>query len=178
MRVCQRVLRPTVAAVVVTLLSSAGCQTVRTSAVGDSHPPPPRPIAVQVEPCIDRTETPKRELGAQATKAFKDKLRASGEFALADGARYRLACEVTGFVEGSAFERWLMPGTGATVGMVSAMLTDGATGEVLVIARANATIAAGGLYTIGAEDYIVPTAVGQVFEQLRGWARGASDAGG
>jgi len=58
------------------------------------------------------------------------------------------------------------------------MLTDGATGEVLVIARANATIAAGGLYTIGAEDYIVPTAVGQVYDQLRGWARGASDAGG
>lgn len=154
----------------------AACETTGTSAVGESHPAPPRPIAVQVEPCIDRTETPQRELGAQATRAFQDKLQASVEFAVASDARYRLACEVIGFVEGSAVKRWVMPGWGATVGMVSAMLSDNATGEVLIIARANATVAGGGLYTIGADTHIVPDAVDHVVGQLRRWAVGGSDA--
>lgn len=129
---------------------------------------------VEVERCVDRTETPGRDLGAEATRAFERELAKGGEFVLAAGARYRLACEVTSFVEGSAFKRWLLPGWGATVGQVTAMLTDTRTGDVLTIARGNATVAAGGLYTIGADTYIVPSAVDQVMSELRAWARGSA----
>jgi hypothetical protein len=132
------------------------------------------PIDVQVERCIDRTETPKRDLGAEATQAFEEKLRAAKEFLVTNDARHRLACEVSGFVEGSAIKRWLLPGWGATVGQVSAMLTDTKTGEVLIITRGNATVAGGGLYTLGAEGYIVGVAVDDVVGRLRAWARGES----
>ena len=131
---------------------------------------------VELEQCIDRTGTPGRALGAEATEAFAKELRNGTEFSAAAGARYRLACEVTSFVEGSAFKRWLLPGWGATVGQVTAMLTDTRTGEVLIIARGNATVAAGGLYTIGADTYILPSAVDQVMNQLREWARTGAPA--
>jgi len=151
----------------------AGCASTGLSTEGESHLAPKGPIAVQVEPCIDRTETPERNLGLEATQAFAEKLPATREFVVVAKARYSLACEVTGFVEGSAIKRWVWPGWGATVGQVSAMLTDSQNGEILIIARGNATVSGGGLYTIGAESYIVGTAVDNVVEQLRSWARGA-----
>jgi hypothetical protein len=135
-----------------------------------------RVFDVELERCVDRTETPGRDLGAEATRAFEAALAKGGEFTLAAGARYRLACEVTSFVEGSAFQRWLLPGWGATVGQVTAMLTDTRTGDVLTIVRGNATVAAGGLYTIGADTYIVPSAVDQVMSELRAWARTGAPA--
>lgn len=159
------------AALLLVLLEA--CVTEGVSTEGDSHPPPAGPIAVEIEPCIDRTETATRNLGGEATQAFAERLRATREFVVSEKARYRLACEVTGFVEGSAVKRWILPGWGATVGQVSAMLTDRQTGEILIIARGNATVSAGGFYTIGADSYIVGTAVENVVEQLRGWASGA-----
>ena len=136
------------------------------------------PVHLQVQPCVDRTDVKSRDLGKDATQAFAEKLGTSREFVLRDSARYRLACEVTGFVEGSAIKRWILPGWGATVGQVSAMLTDSATGEILVIAEGNATVSGGGLYTIGAETYIVSSAVDDVLEQLRAWARGDAPGSG
>jgi hypothetical protein len=149
-----------------------GCAQVATVADVTSKPPLALPIAVHVEPCVDRTETPGRELGVQAKAAFDEKLRATREFVVAEDSRYRLSCDVTSFVEGSALKRWILPGWGATVGQVSGMLTDSATGDVLVIARGNATVAGGGLYSIGADTYIVPAAVGDIVVQLCAWARG------
>jgi len=54
------------------------------------------------------------------------------------------------------------------------MLTDATTGEILIIARGNATVAGGGLYSIGADTYIVASAVDEVVRQLRAWATGES----
>lgn len=162
------------AAGVIVLLAGACAQT-GVSSVSNEPPTRPlagRPIDVRVEHCVDRTETKGRDLGAQATRAFVEKLRATKEFAVTDSARYRIACDVSGFVEGSAVKRWMLPGAGATVGQVSAMVTDTATGEILVIARGNATVAGGGLYTIGADDYIVAAAVDTAVAQLQAWARG------
>jgi hypothetical protein len=132
------------------------------------------PVEVRLEPCIDRTETQGRTLALDATHAFDEKIRATKEFVVREGARFRLACDVSGFVEGSAVKRWLLPGWGATVGQVSAMLTDTTTGEIVIIARGNATVAGGGLYSIGAATYIVASAVDEVVRQLSAWATGES----
>jgi hypothetical protein len=137
-----------------------------------NKPPVATPIDVAIEQCVDRTETAGRALGVDATKALEEKLRTTKEFVVREDARFRLTCDVTSFVEGSAFKRWLMPGWGATVGQVSAMLTDTATGAIMVIVRGNATISAGGLYSAGADAYIVPTAVDDVVKRLRAWALG------
>jgi hypothetical protein len=130
------------------------------------------PIELEVEQCIDRTETKGRDLGIEAKQAFEMRLADTEEFTLMNKGRYRLACEVTMFVKGSAFKRWLMPGMGATVGQVSAMVTDTTNGEIVVLVEGNATVAAGGLYSVGAEDYIIPTAVNDVVTRLRDWAQG------
>jgi hypothetical protein len=162
------------------LLATGGqvvlCACVQVGVVADAPTKPPVaiPVEVHVERCVDRTETKGRDLGAQATRAFEEKLRATKEFVVKDDARFRLACDVTGFVEGSAVKRWVLPGWGATVGQVSAMLTDATTGAIVVIARGNATLASGGLYTIGADTYIVPAAVDDVVSRLRAWALGES----
>jgi hypothetical protein len=152
----------------------AACVQVGVATDTPLKRPVPSPVEVRVEQCVDRTETKGRDLGAQATRAFEEKLRATKEFVVKDDARFRLACDVTSFVEGSAIKRWLLPGWGATVGQVSAMLTDTTTGEIMTIARGNATLASGGLYTIGADSYIVPTAVDDVVQRLRAWALGES----
>jgi len=153
----------------------AGC-AAQVGAVADLPAQAPRalPVDVRLEPCIDRTETPGRSLALDATRAFDEKIRATKEFVVRDGARFKLACDVSGFVEGSAVKRWILPGWGATVGQVSAMLTDATTGEILIIARGNATVAGGGLYSIGADTYIVASAVDEVVRQLRAWATGES----
>ena len=162
----------TACAAAATALALAAC--VQVGEVRESHPAPAHsgPIAVRAEPCADRTDTSGHDLGGQATKAFAEKLGAATEFKLEQDARYHLTCEVSGFAEGSAIKRWILPGWGATIGRVTAMLTDSKTGEILVIAEGNATVSAGGLYTIGAEEYIVPTAVDDVVTRLRAWARG------
>ena len=149
---------------------------VQVSVVSELPARPPRtlPIDVRVENCVDRTETRSRDLALDATEAFRKELRASEEFVIKNEARFRLACDVSGFVEGSAIERWIMPGSGATVGQVSAMLTDTSTGEIVIIARGNATVSAGGLYTIRADKYILASAVDDVFRQLRAWAVGGT----
>ncbi len=129
-------------------------------------------IEVRLEQCIDRTGTKGRDVGADATKAFRQKLPATKIIALKDDGRFRVACEVTSYVEGSAFQRWLMPGWGSTIGQVAAMVTDTTTGEVVVILRGNATVSAGGLYSAGAEDYIIAAAVQDVVNKLQGWIQG------
>jgi len=153
----------------------AGC-AAQVGAVADLPAQAPRalPVDVRLEPCIDRTETPGRSLALDATRAFDEKIRATKEFVVRDGSRFKLACDVSGFVEGSAVKRWILPGWGATVGQVSAMLIDATTGEILIIARGNATVAGGGLYSIGADTYIVASAVDEVVRQLRAWATGES----
>lgn len=153
----------------------AGC-AAQVGAVADLPAQAPRalPVDVRLEPCIDRTETAGRSLSLDATRAFDEKIRATKEFAVREGARFKLACDVSGFVEGSAVKRWILPGWGATVGQVSAMLTDATTGEIMIIARGNATVSGGGLYSVGADTYIVASAVDEVVRQLRAWATGGS----
>ena len=128
------------------------------------------PILISIQPCIDRTETQVTDLGAQATEAFQKELNATMEFSLVSNGRYLLFCEVTSFLPGNAVKRWILPGWGATVGQVTAMIQDSKTGEILIILEGNATVGSGGLYTVGAWNYIVPTAVKDIVGQLRSWA--------
>jgi hypothetical protein len=147
----------------------AGCAAQVGGVTGlPAQTPRALPVDVRLEPCIDRTETQGRTLALDATHAFDEKIRATKEFVVREGARFKLACE------GSAVKRWILPGWGATAGQVSAMLTDTTTGEIVIIARGNATVAGGGLYTIGADTYIVASAVDEVVRQLSAWATGES----
>lgn len=158
------------------LILVAGCQTTSTMEVS-ARPATSGSITLILSPCTDRTGTTGRDLGAEATQAFRKALAKTSDFVVTDDGRYRLVCEVTDFRAGSAIQRWLLPGTGQTAGKVSAMVTDAETGETQTIIIGEARVGSGGLYTIGAESYIVPTAVDEVVQKLRKRVRGEISGG-
>ena len=131
-------------------------------------------IPLQVQTCIDRTGYAKRYLGREATDALVEKLKAAPEFELKADGRYVLSCDISAFAEGSAFKRWLMPGWGATTAQVAVMVADSTTGETVAIVRGNATVAAGGLYSVGADEAILSSALDDVVKQMRQLAAGAT----
>jgi len=152
----------------------SGCAAVNHVTTGMTNRPELSfPILITVQPCIDRTETQVTDLGAQATETFLKELNASKEFSIVSNGRYLLNCEITSFLPGNAVKRWVMPGWGATVGRVAAMIQDSETGEILVILEGNATVGGGGLYSVGAWKNIVPAAVRDIVGQLQEWATGA-----
>jgi hypothetical protein len=135
--------------------------------------PPPaegKLLAIRVEPCTDRTGTKSRDLAAEATRLLAERLQKNPRFELRDDAAVILNCEVTHFVEGSAFKRWLMPGWGSTVGQISVMVSRAKDQSVIAIIQGNVTVSGGGLYTIGAENYILGSAADDVISKLSAWA--------
>jgi hypothetical protein len=155
----------------------SGCAA--TSQVATDFVTGPRlelPISIRIQPCVDRTGTQVTDLAAQATQEFVEQLSDSDEFTVASDGAYQLVCEVTDFLPGNAVKRWILPGWGATVGRVSAMVQEAHSGRIEVITEGVATIGSGGLYTIGARQYIVPVAVRDTVVRLQAWARGEDDS--
>lgn len=155
----------------VVLLSACAVTSQVSTDLGDATRPP-LPVPIRVQPCVDRTGTDVTDLGGQATGAFTEELNAIPEFTVIANGRYELVCEVSSFLPGNAVKRWILPGWGATVGKVSAMIQDAETKRILVIVEGDAKMDEGGLYTIGAWREIVPTAVKATVSQLQTWARG------
>ena len=129
------------------------------------------PVTLRVQPCLDRTHFSGRDLGGETTTAITEQLGRTVEFRIDPSGPYVLSCEVSNFLEGSALKRWLVPGWGPTVAQVAVILTDGRNGSTVLIVRGNGTVRSGGLYSIGADLYIVDAAVGDVVRQMRDWAR-------
>lgn len=126
--------------------------------------------SIRVEACTDRTGTTGRDLAAEATRWIAQDLRSAPGFALTDDAPWVLHCEVVQFLEGSALKRWVMPGWGSTVAQVALMLSNARDQSTVVIIRGNSVVAVGGLYTVGAEDYILKSAVNDALAKLRAWS--------
>ncbi|CAN0628640.1 conserved protein of unknown function [Burkholderia multivorans] len=155
--------------VVATALGGCASLWAMKDSVSDVHPVvlADGRMQVQMRSCVDRTGNPRRDLGREATDAFAEKLRLATEFEMIANGRYVLNCDISGFAEGSAFKRWLMPGWGATTAQVAVMITDAMTGETVGIARGTANVAGGGLYTLGADKVILGVALDDVVRQLR-----------
>jgi len=153
------------------LLLLSACQTASTVDVS-ARPATSGPVTLILQPCTDRTGTQERDLAAEATQAFQKALTNTKDFEVTGSGRYRLICEVADFRAGSAFARWVLPGLGQTVGKVAAMVTDVKTGETEATVIGEARVSSGGLYTIGADSYIVSSAVNEVIRKLEAWAHG------
>ncbi len=134
-------------------------------------------MALRLLPCVDRTATAGRDLGAVATAAFRADLAASGVFRLDPAAADELSCDVTSFLPGNAAKRLLFPGWGDAAAGVSAMIRDRQSGATVLIVAGNATLTLGGTLapvTIGADHYILDAAVAEAVRKMRDWAaRGA-----
>lgn len=74
-------------------------------------------------------------------------------------------------------KRWLASGWGSTVGQVASMLSKVADLSLAVlIVQGNAAVSAGGLYTPGAGNHILKSAVEGAVSQLRAGMTGANPA--
>ncbi len=158
------------------LLAAAGCasELATKESIPDLHP-----VAVtggrlqmNVQPCINRTGYTTRDLGKEATEALIEKIGATTELEISATGRYIVTCDILTFVEGSAFKRWVAPGWGATTSQVAVMVTDSSTRETVAIVRGQATVSGGGLYSAGADQIILASALDDVVKQLRQLAVG------
>jgi hypothetical protein len=128
---------------------------------------------VHVEPCVDRTDYQgKHDLVEEATSILMGKMMDSGLFEIEPTSNFVLTCDIERFAEGSAAKRWLMPGWGATQAEVVVMVWSKQEGKVLASFRSEATVKAGGLYTIGADQYIFGVAFDDILQQLKEWVQG------
>jgi len=153
-----------------------GCATQSEMQAAAPAPSEGKLLAIRVEPCTDRTGTKSRDLAAEATRLIVERLQKNPKFEVRDDAAVTLNCEVTHYVEGSAIKRWLMPGWGSTVGQISVMVSSAKDHSVIAIIQGNVTVSAGGLYTIGAENYILGSAADDVVSKLSVWAANPAPA--
>jgi hypothetical protein len=159
------------------LLLLVGCHYVSQTEIVTQAQYQTGPVSLALVPCTDRTGTRTRDVAADATEALERAIAGSNEFVLGVAGRYRLNCDVSEYMPGNAVQRWILPGWGQTVGKISAMLTDTSTGATVALITGEARVAAGGLYTIGADTYIVDAAATDIARQLREWAHGVATGG-
>lgn len=145
-----------------------GCET-QSAALVPGPPPTASSRVVRVDPCQDRTGTASRDLVTEGTRTLTEKVKASGLFEVSADAPLVLTCDIEQFAEGSAFKRWLMPGYGTTRAQVAVALWEKAGDKMLGAFRSHSQVQAGGLYTVGADQYILGAAFDDVIHQLREW---------
>jgi hypothetical protein len=131
---------------------------------------------MRIEPCVDRTgQSGSRDIAAEATESLKEKIIGSSLFAINQSGELALTCDVERFAEGSAFKRWLWPGWGATKAKITVMVWEHSSQSVLAVLSSVAKVESGGLYTIGADQYIIGVAVADIVEKLNNWSQGKND---
>lgn len=153
------------------LLLLAGCVSRGVVVAGQA---PSGVVALRVLPCVDRTQTTGRDLGAEATAAFRAALAASPAFRLDPAAEDALSCDVVSFLPGNAAKRLVFPGWGDAAAQVAAMIRDRQSGATRLIVVGNATLTLGGALapaTIGADHYILDAAVNEAVRKMVAWAQ-------
>ena len=125
------------------LLLLAGCVSRGVVVAGQA---PSGVVALRVLPCVDRTQTTGRDLGAEATAAFRAALAASPDFRLDPAAEDALSCDVVSFLPGNAAKRLVFPGWGDAAAQVAAMISDRQSGATRLIVVGNATLTLGGAW--------------------------------
>jgi hypothetical protein len=126
---------------------------------------------ISVERCTSRRALVEPEIETRATANLEEELAESGVFQVVQGASVIATCDIESFEEGNAFERWIMPGSYPTLAQVAVTLWEQPGDRELVSVRGKAAVREGGLYTIGADRYILGAAMREVVEQLIAWTR-------
>ena len=164
--------RPIFWALSFALFLVSGCETYSAANVPQSKEPLESSI-ISVTPCQDRTGlTGERDLASEGTKALIEQLQQSNEFEIGESAPLKVSCDVERYIEGSAIQRWLVPGWGATQAKVKVAIWRMPDEEIIATFQSKAQVSAGGLYTVGAEEYILDVAIGDIVKQMEAWARG------
>lgn len=115
---------------------------------------------------ITVTDTEKYEIDAAELlrTALENSLREKG-LLLEDASQkehYVISAQILDYDMGNAFKRWLMPGYGSTALGVHTDVLDSETGETMTFMEHRQTTAAGGLYSVGAWEYIFTTVANDI----------------
>jgi hypothetical protein len=110
---------------------------------------------------------------AEAARAIHDKIQARlGEHGIAlatakdaDGA-FVVDGRLSRYAAGSAVERWLVPGEGATECLVEGELRDARTGAKLGVLLSYRTVSGGGLASAGAGAWILDTVANDIADEI------------
>ena len=107
---------------------------------------------------ITVTEAEKYEVDAKGLlkAALERSLKEKGLLLQDTAAKeyYLISAQILDYDMGNAFKRWLMPGYGSTVLAVHTDVLDSETGETVTYMEHRSTVAAGGLYSVGAWEQI------------------------
>ncbi len=140
---------------------------------------PAKHRAVSIQPCVDRTDYKgDHNLSAEGTQIFTDKVKKTGIFEIQPDALFMLTCDIEQFMEGSALKRWVLPGWGQTQATVSVMAIEKPEEKVVASLRSQSVVGSGGLYTIGADSYILSAAFEDIVNQLKTWATDSGNGRG
>ena len=128
---------------------------------------------IKIEPCEDRTGyAGTRNLKEEATRILVEKVTAANLFRVLSDAPLILTCDIESFVEGSALKRWVLPGSwGGTKAIVAIMVRDVPNDKVLAALRSQSSVTGGGLFSAGADQYILDVAFTDIVAQLEAWTK-------
>ena len=77
-----------------------------------------------------------------------------------------LESRLLNYKPGSAFDRWLMPGAGATQVTMKTIMTDMKTGNQIGDIVTNKSVSVGGLFTVGAEEWILESVAKDLIKEI------------
>jgi hypothetical protein len=136
---------------------------------------PARYRAVKIEPCQDLTGfAGTRNMKEEGTRILTEKVKAMNLFEISTDAPLVLTCDIESFAEGSAVRRWLGPlAQGATHATVAVIVWEAPGDKMLALLRSRSSVESGGLYTIGADQYILDVAFNDIIKQMEAWTKGS-----
>jgi len=97
---------------------------------------------------------------------FKEKSLKVVDNASSMPAGYFVESDLLVYVEGSAFKRWLAPGAGKTQCTLKTRLIDKSTNKMVLEVVVAKEVGAGGLYSVGAENWILKDAASDVADEI------------
>ena len=136
-----------------------GCAT-QSAAVVKAPFSPARYRAVKIEPCQDLTGfAGTRNMKEEGTRILTEKVKAMNLFEISTDAPLVLTCDIESFAEGSAVRRWFGPlAQGDTHATVAVIVWEAPGDKMLALMRSRSSVERGGLYTTGADQYILDVA--------------------
>jgi len=131
----------------------------------------------KVQPVLNETgKTYKFNVSSTLTQNIKSKLRDKG-FIVSDGTITSkkvliIKSKLLSYEPGSALKRWFAAGFGKTQATVKTSLIDNTTGKVLGEFVSAETVSAGGLYSAGADKWILDTIATGIVDEIEKKVKG------
>jgi uncharacterized lipoprotein YajG len=147
---------------------TSGCATTGSSTEGKKLGlEADRKYMVENTIAVDKSED-EVDSAKLLTSALKETLKEKGLLTDLESKSdyYLISSSITEYDMGNAFKRWLMPGYGSTVLGVHTEISEPTTGETIETMDHRQTVAAGGLYTIGAHQTIFNTVANDIVNDI------------